>query len=72
MPFTEQHASPAEDPIEQVTSTALAGKKAFILGIANDQSIAYGCARALRAGVEISCWRGVKQPPLALQSARFP
>lgn len=48
MTFTEQSAPPAEDPIEQVNSTALAGKKAFILGIANDQSIAYGCARAMR------------------------
>jgi enoyl-[acyl-carrier protein] reductase I len=48
MTFTEQPAPPAEDPIEQVNSTALAGKKAFILGIANDQSIAYGCARAMR------------------------
>jgi enoyl-[acyl-carrier protein] reductase I len=48
MTFTEQSAPPAEDPIEQVTSTTLAGKKAFILGIANDQSIAYGCARAMR------------------------
>ncbi len=27
---------------------SLAGKKALITGIANDQSIAYGCARALR------------------------
>jgi enoyl-[acyl-carrier protein] reductase I len=26
----------------------LAGKKAFVAGIANDQSIAYGCARAFR------------------------
>ncbi|MHC0052483.1 enoyl-ACP reductase FabI [Actibacterium sp. D379-3] len=28
---------------------SLAGKKALILGIANEQSIAYGCAQALRA-----------------------
>jgi enoyl-[acyl-carrier protein] reductase I len=48
MTFTEQSAPPAEDPIEQVNSSALTGKKAFILGIANDQSIAYGCARAMR------------------------
>jgi len=27
---------------------SLAGKKALVVGIANDQSIAYGCARALR------------------------
>ncbi len=27
---------------------SLAGKKALVLGIANEQSIAYGCARALR------------------------
>ena len=30
------------------TSTSLAGKKGLIVGIANDQSIAYGCARAMR------------------------
>jgi enoyl-[acyl-carrier protein] reductase I len=28
--------------------STLAGKKALILGVANDQSIAYGCARAFR------------------------
>ena len=28
---------------------ALAGKKALVIGIANDQSIAYGCALAFRA-----------------------
>ena len=55
MPVTEPPVAPAEDPIEQVNSTALAGKKAFILGIANDQSIAYGCARAMhRMGAEIA------------------
>ncbi len=33
----------------------LEGKKAFILGIANDQSIAYGCAMAMKAfGAEIA------------------
>lgn len=48
MTFTQQINPPAEDPIAQLNSTALAGKKAFILGIANDQSIAYGCARAMR------------------------
>ncbi|MFO1153622.1 MAG: enoyl-ACP reductase FabI [Rhodospirillales bacterium] len=34
---------------------ALAGKKALVLGIANDQSIAYGCALAFRAlGAELA------------------
>ena len=28
----------------------LAGRKALVIGIANDQSIAYGCARAFRRG----------------------
>ena len=27
----------------------LAGRKGFVIGIANDQSIAWGCARAFRA-----------------------
>jgi enoyl-[acyl-carrier protein] reductase I len=37
-----------DDPIEKIASQPLKGRKAFILGIANDQSIAYGCARAMR------------------------
>ncbi len=46
---------PYDDPIEKVTSTALEGKKALVLGIANDQSIAYGCARAFKkTGAEIA------------------
>lgn len=35
--------------------TNLAGKKGLVVGIANDQSIAYGCARAFRdAGAELA------------------
>jgi enoyl-[acyl-carrier protein] reductase I len=34
---------------------ALAGKKAVVIGIANNQSIAYGCALAFRAlGAELA------------------
>jgi enoyl-[acyl-carrier protein] reductase I len=33
----------------EVSAQPLAGKKGFVIGIANDQSIAYGCARAFRA-----------------------
>src|SRR5215208_4323338 len=33
----------------------LAGKKALVIGIANDQSIAYGCAKAFRTvGAELA------------------
>jgi enoyl-[acyl-carrier protein] reductase I len=35
--------------IEVSTLPLLKGKKALVTGIANDQSIAYGCAKALRA-----------------------
>lgn len=36
-------------------STVLAGRKALICGIANDSSIAYGCAKAFRAlGAEVA------------------
>ena len=36
-------------------SGPLAGKKGLIIGIANDQSIAYGCARAFRRqGAELA------------------
>lgn len=35
--------------------TSLAGKKGLVVGIANDQSIAFGCARAFRdAGAELA------------------
>jgi enoyl-[acyl-carrier protein] reductase I len=36
-------------PVFPETSVALKGKKGLIVGIANDQSIAWGCARAFRA-----------------------
>ena len=51
----EQYTPPEDDPIEKITSLALEGKKAVILGIANDQSIAFGSARAMRKmGAEIA------------------
>ena len=31
------------------TGQALLGKRALVLGIANEQSIAYGCAKVFRA-----------------------
>jgi enoyl-[acyl-carrier protein] reductase I len=34
--------------MEQAHSPILAGKKALVVGIANQHSIAYGCARAFR------------------------
>lgn len=41
--------------IPQVQAKLLAGKKGLIVGIANDQSIAWGCARAFRAlGAELA------------------
>ncbi len=50
-----QYTPPEDDPIEKIASLALEGKKALILGIANDQSIAFGCARAMRKmGAEIA------------------
>src|ERR1700743_3665448 len=36
-------------PVYPDTSVALKGGKGLMLGIANDQSIAWGCARAFRA-----------------------
>jgi enoyl-[acyl-carrier protein] reductase I len=50
-----QYTPPEDDPIEKITSLDLEGKKALIFGIANDQSIAFGCARAMRKmGAEIA------------------
>ncbi|MDP3240853.1 MAG: SDR family oxidoreductase, partial [Reyranella sp.] len=47
------------------TRPILAGKKALVVGIANDQSIAYGCARAFReAGADIAVtWLNEKARP---------
>ena len=36
-------------PVFPDTKVALKGKKGLIVGIANDQSIAWGCAKAFRA-----------------------
>ena len=36
-------------PVFPETKVALKGRKGLIVGIANDQSIAWGCARAFRA-----------------------
>ena len=42
-------------PVYPETSVALKGKKGLIVGIANDQSIAWGCAKASRAlGAELA------------------
>ena len=38
-----------------IPTTDLAGRKGLVIGIANDQSIAYGCARAFRSlGAEVA------------------
>ena len=40
--------------MEAKINQVLAGRKALIAGIANDQSIAYGCAKAFRtAGADL-------------------
>ena len=55
------------------TSPSLAGKKGLIVGIANDQSIAYGCARAMKdqgASLAITYLNAKAEPfvrPLAAQ-----
>ena len=36
-------------PVYKETKIALKGRKGLIVGIANDQSIAWGCAKAFRA-----------------------
>lgn len=38
-----------------IPASSLAGKRGLVIGIANSQSIAYGCARALRqAGASLA------------------
>ncbi len=54
-PPLASYAPPADDPIARIDFAGLAGKKALIFGIANEQSIAFGCARAMRQmGAEIA------------------
>jgi enoyl-[acyl-carrier protein] reductase I len=51
----------------------LAGQKALVVGIANDQSIAYGCAKAFRTvGAEVAVtWLNAKARPLLVHSIAF-
>jgi enoyl-[acyl-carrier protein] reductase I len=45
----------ASRPADQFRSTILDGRKALVIGVANDRSIAWGCAQAMhRAGAEIA------------------
>ena len=45
----------AEQPLFTPESVSLTGKKGLVVGIANDQSIAYGCARAFKfLGAELA------------------
>src|SRR4029453_12517280 len=47
--------STVESPVRSRVSPILSGHKSLIVGIANDQSIAYGCAEAFRAaGAELA------------------
>ncbi|MGZ5117443.1 MAG: SDR family oxidoreductase [Burkholderiales bacterium] len=53
-------------------SKPLTGRKGLVVGIANDQSIAYGCARVLRAvGAELAVtWLNEKAQPYVEPLAR--
>ena len=50
----------------------LAGQKALVVGVANDQSIAYGCAKAFRTvGADIAItWLNERARPMWSHSAR--
>jgi enoyl-[acyl-carrier protein] reductase I len=51
--------------MNDVIRPVLTGHKALVVGIANDQSIAYGCAKAFRnAGAELAVtWLNDKARP---------
>src|SRR5512137_481036 len=51
--------------MEQEATKVLAGRKALVVGVANDQSIAYGCAKAFRAaGADLAItWLNDKARP---------
>ena len=55
----------AEAPVRETIRPILTGHKSLIVGIANDQSIAYGCAEAFRAsGAELAItWLNDKARP---------
>jgi len=55
----------AEAPAQDAVRPILTGHKSLIVGIANDQSIAYGCAKAFRAsGAELAItWLNDKARP---------
>jgi enoyl-[acyl-carrier protein] reductase I len=59
-------------PHPQLLSAVLAGRKGLIVGIANEQSIAYGCARVFRAlGAELAVtWLNDKARPYVEPLAR--
>jgi enoyl-[acyl-carrier protein] reductase I len=51
----EARSHDVDAPATVPTSINLAGKKGLIIGVANDQSIAWGCARAMRSlGAEVA------------------
>ena len=58
--------------MNDVIRPVLTGHKALVVGIANDQSIAYGCAKAFRnAGAEIAVtWLNEKARPYVEPLAR--
>src|SRR5512137_2752008 len=51
--------------MEKEAAQVLAGRKALVIGVANDQSIAYGCAKAFRAaGADLAItWLNDKARP---------
>jgi enoyl-[acyl-carrier protein] reductase I len=59
-------------PHSQLLSTVLSGRKGLIVGIANDQSIAYGCARTFgELGAELAVtWLNEKARPYVEPLAR--
>jgi enoyl-[acyl-carrier protein] reductase I len=59
--------------MEAKINQVLAGRKALIAGIANDQSIAYGCAKAFRtAGADLAVtWLNEKARPCGASAAEL-
>ena len=61
-------------PHSQLLSSVLAGRKGLIVGIANEHSIAYGCARTFRdLGAELAVtWLNEKARRHPLRGRRLP
>ena len=65
------HRPKPESEMISLKDKPLAGKKGLVLGIANEHSLAYGCAEAFRAmGAELAITYGREKTKTYVRAAR--